>query len=47
MEENRQRVILDALFARTNLIYKTLIGKDIAKTDMEKVAAMVGSAETN
>jgi len=47
VEENRQRVILDALFARTNLIYKTLFGKDIAKTDMEKVAAMVGSAETN
>lgn len=46
LEEKRQRAILDALFARTNLIYKTLFGKDIEKADMAKVAAMVDSVET-
>lgn len=46
-EEQRQTVILNALFERTNLIYKTLFGKEIAKTGMDKVATMVGRVETN
>lgn len=44
-EEIRQRKILDALFERTNLIYNILFGKELAKNDIEKVAAMIGNAE--
>ena len=44
-EEIRQRKILDALFERTNLIYNILFSKQLAKTDIQKVAAMIDSTE--